>query len=326
MRQAIWTGLLAALLAVLTPALLTAPIPEPEPETVALVIEPAAQETKTRQERTVRVKNGREILEVSLGEYLTGVVLSEMPASFEPEALKAQAVAARTFALRQMEGGKHTDCDLCADGSCCQAWSSREAMEQKLGDGWLRYWRKAEEAVTQTAGEVLTYEGELIDAVYFSCSGGATEDAVAVWGSEVPYLQSVPSRGEEDAPPFESEAVIPLAKFRSVILEENPQADLSGPASGWFGALTQTEGGGVDTLEIGGQPFSGTRLRAMFGLRSAKFSAAAAGEEIVFQVSGYGHRVGMSQYGANAMAKSGSSYREILQHYYTGVTIETKTP
>ena len=326
MRQAIWTGLLAALLAVVTPALLITPIPEPEPETVALVIEPAVQQTEARQERAVRVKSGGEILEVPMEEYLTGVVLSEMPASFETEALKAQAVAARTFALRQMAGGKHTDCDLCADGGCCQAWSSREAMEQKLGDGWLRYWRKASEAVCQTAGEVLTYEVQLIDAAYFSCSGGRTEDAVAVWGSEVPYLRSVPSRGEEDAPPFESEAVIPLAQFRSVILEENPQADLSGPAAGWFGELTHTEGGGVETLKIGGQPFSGTRLRTLFGLRSAKFSVGVAEGEIVFEVSGYGHRVGMSQYGANAMAKAGSSYREILQHYYTGVTIETKTP
>lgn len=326
MRQAVWMGLFSLLLAVLVPALLLQPIQEPEPETVALVISPAESKPEPQEAMIVRLKSGQSILELPLEEYLTGVVLSEMPASFELEALKAQAVAARTFALRQMEGGKHPDCDLCSDGSCCQAWNSREAMEQKLGDGWLQYWNKAEEAVQQTAGEVLTYAGQLIDAVYFSCSGGATEAAAAVWGSEVPYLQSVSSWGEEDAPPFHSETAVSLERFRSAILAENPEADLSGPASGWFGELTRTAGGGVETLEIGGRPFSGTSLRTLFGLKSAKFDVAIEEGQIVFQVSGYGHRVGMSQYGANAMAKAGSDYRAILQHYYTGVTIETKTP
>ena len=329
MRQAILVGISALLLVIFLPVLLLEPIEDELPEAMVLVIEAEAQEQKHEEQQAdmvLRLKTGQEILELPLETYLIGVVLSEMPASFELEALKAQAVAARTFTMRQMENSKHTDCDVCADSSCCQAWSSREAMEEKLGETFLQYWQKAQEAVKQTAGEVLTYEGNLIEAVYFSCSGGATEDAVAVWGSEVPYLQSVTSTGEEQASKYQSTTAVPLERFQQLLRGENPAVDLSGVPSGWFGTLTRTEGGGVEVMEIGGQQFSGTTLRSLFGLNSTKFSIEITEEEILFQVSGYGHRVGMSQYGANAMAKAGKTYDEILLHYYTGVTLETKNP
>ena len=246
-----------------------------------------------------------------------------MPASFETEALKAQAVAARTFAMRQMAGGKHDGYDLCADSACCQAWNSQEAMTEKLGSSCETYWSKAAQAVQETAGEVLTYDGQLIDAVYFSCSGGRTEDAVAVWGSEVPYLQSVPSVGEEQANVFETEATVDAEVFRAVLLQNDYQISLSGSSENWFGEVVYTDGGGVQSMEIGGQTVEGTALRSMFRLNSTCFTISVSDGQVIFHVKGYGHRVGMSQYGANAMAKAGSSYGEILSHYYDGTQIST---
>jgi stage II sporulation protein D len=271
----------------------------------------------------MRIRCGADIKELELEEYLVGVVLSAMPASFELEALKAQAVAARTFAL---SSNKHDDYDLCSDSACCQAWSSREALENKLGVGADAYWNKVKQAVTETAGQVLTYNGSLIDAVYFSCAGGATEDAVAVWGSNVPYLQSVSSDGEDAAPRYESKVTVDVAKFQTTLQAEFPDMALKGAPSTWLGEVLYTRGGGVDSMEIGHVFVSGTRLRTLFGLNSTALTVSVNENCVVFDVKGFGHRVGLSQYGANAMAMEGKSYQQILRHYYSGVSIEEKTP
>ena len=268
----------------------------------------------------LRTENGTVLIDEM--EYLTEVVLSEMPASFEPEALKAQAVTARTFLARQRMAGKHTDCDICADSACCQAWTSRGALEQKLGDTAQSYWDKAADAVSSTEGEILTYDGTPIEAVYFSCSGGSTEAAVSVWGTDVPYLQAVESPGEQDALRYESEAVFSEAELRSLLAPAVPEADLSSPVDTWFSEPIRTNGGGGLSVEIGGAAVSGTKLRSLLGLNSTKFTIRSRNDEVVFQVLGFGHRVGMSQYGANAMAKLGFDYQTILQYYYRGVKIE----
>ena len=319
MRQAIVTGVSALLLAVLLPGWLLPEKAERVQEPLVLIIE---EPQRNRVQQSVTIRRGDQLQQMPLEDYLVGVVLSEMPASFEPEALKAQAVAARTFALRQMESGKHTDCDLCSNSSCCQAWNSREALEEKLGQSGAHWWEKAEQAVRDTEGEVLTYDGQLIDAVYFSCSGGQTEDAVAVWGSDVPYLQSVISEGEEQASVFQSVTSVSREAFRDCILEEYPEAKLQGDAETWFGEIIHTEGGGVESARIGGLVIPGTKLRQLFHLNSTRFEIRMENGQIVFSVKGYGHRVGMSQYGANAMAASGSTYRDILMHYYTGAEVE----
>lgn len=322
MRQALLVGVSALLMAVILPGWLLTPEGEEEQESIVLIIQQPEEKKAVKETMLVSIRRGATVLELPLEEYLVGVVLSEMPASFELEALKAQAVAARTFTLRQMAGGKHDDCDLCADSTCCQAWTSQEDMAAKLGDAWEQYWAKAETAVLATEGQVLSYDGQLIEAVYFSCSGGTTEDAVAVWGSEVPYLQSVTSKGEEQAAKYSSQVTVDLDLFQDRILERAPDANLSGAPAGWFGETVLTEGGGVHTMEVGGVCFEGTALRTMFGLNSTKFTVAITQDGIEFDVLGYGHRVGMSQYGANAMAKAGSSYLEILTHYYTGTKVE----
>lgn len=282
----------------------------------------AMPEKTASDEAVIELLCGEETIKVSVKEYLTSVVLCEMPASFEPEALKAQAVAARTFLWKQAAGEKHETADLCADSACCQAWRSEEELRKTFGDGFDAAWQKAASAVQQTQDEVICYDGALIDATYFSCSGGSTEAAVAVWGTDVPYLQSVASPGEEDALRYESEAEVSLEEFRKVIETVNEKADLTKPSEQWLGDVTRTAGGGVDEMTIGGQKFKGTELRSLFDLRSTCFTAEVEGDRVVFHVRGFGHRVGMSQYGAQHLAQSGFSYRVILQYYYQNTRIK----
>lgn len=269
----------------------------------------------------ISMRNGDAVTELPLSDYLCGVVLAEMPPSFEPAALEAQAIAARTFVLKQSQNSKHENADVCADGACCQQYLSPQRAKEKLGGQFTQYDDKIRQAVEHTDGLVITYQGELIDAVYFSCSGGATEDAVAVWGGDVPYLQSVESPGEEISSKYTDSTSVQVTAFRDKILSAYPHAVLTGEPAGWFGAAVHSAGGGVQTLEIGGVSIPGTELRSMFSLRSTWFTISLEGDSIVFATRGYGHRVGMSQYGAQAMALEGADAAKILQHYYTGVEL-----
>lgn len=283
-----------------------------------LVIEEKMNED-IENETTIHLKTDGGIQEIFLEEYLVGVVLTEMPASFELDAMKAQAVAARTFA---MQSDKHDEYDLCTDSGCCQAWRSPSQLRQVFGDNYVEILGKGTAAVQDTKGEVLYYGEELIEAVYFSCSGGMSEPAVAVWGTDVPYLQAVQSPGEEDSSKFYSEIGFDFMEFQRILQSAEPNIKFSVIPQDWIGKTTFSAGGGVANMDLAGVTFTGTQLRSLFSLPSTKFSIAVQGGEMVFSVNGYGHRVGMSQYGANAMAKAGSDYKEILQHYYTGVSIK----
>ena len=262
---------------------------------------------------TVRGSDGEDRV-MTLEEYLTGVVLAEMPADFETEALKAQAVVARTYTRKRMEGSKHTGAAVCMDSGCCQGF--RSPAEYLAEGGTQRSVERVRAAVEATDGLVLRYGGELIDATYFSCSGGSTEDAVAVWGQDVPYLQAVDSPGEEDAPRFTDSVTFSPAELagRLGLPDDGDPRD-------WFGAVTYTEGGGVATMVVRGQTFTGVQLRSGLGLRSTAFQVRATGDSITITTRGFGHRVGMSQYGAQAMAAAGSTFGEILAHYYTGAEL-----
>ena len=258
------------------------------------------------------LKEGADAAQMPLEEYLVGVLLGEMPPSFHPEALKAQAVVARTYTIkRNTQSPKHPDGALCIDPSCCQAYAepgSYTADQQK----------KIRQALAQTENLVLTYQGNLIDATYFSCSGGRTEAAVAVWGTDVPYLQSVESPGEELASAYLDSVTYTVAE-----LEERLDIVLDGAPNQWFTDITYTSGGGVERMKIGGREFSGTQLRSLLNLRSTVFTLTSQGKSVTITTRGYGHRVGMSQYGAEAMAQEGKDYLEILAHYYPGTTLES---
>ena len=278
-------------------------IPVPEPE--------------LNSGRTVQVYNMKthELMSLDLEQYLVGVVAAEMPASFEPQALRAQAVAARTYTIKHcQEDLRHGENLICTEHSCCQAFiDPRDYVRD--GGSWSSV-ERVRQAVTDTVGQVLVYDWELIVATYFSCAGGLTEDAAAVWGQEVPYLQSVPSPGEEKATYYIDSKTFTAQQFQTAL-----GIRLKGEVSSWFGEVTFTDGGGVKTMEIGGVSYRGTTLRTLLELRSTAFSVSFQDDTVTFHTRGFGHRVGMSQYGANAMAEEGRTYKEILAHYYCGTEI-----
>lgn len=250
---------------------------------------------------------------IPLEEYVLSVVLSEMPADFEIEALKSQAVVARTYALRRaVKGWKHTGAIVCTRSSCCQGYISLADYLAKGGK--QSNIDKVRKAIDSTAGIVLVYQGQLIDATYFSCSGGLTEDAQAVWGTEVPYLKSVTSPGEEKATHYvDTVQYTSVEFFQKLGLPANNKIKITN--------IEYTEGGGIATVVINSQPFSGTQLRKLLKLRSTSLYITSVGETVTITTKGYGHRVGMSQYGADAMAVNGASFDQILKHYYSGVEL-----
>lgn len=273
---------------------------ETQPETVKLPVLLRRTEAVTQED---------------MDTYLVGVVLAEMPVSFEPEALKAQAVAARTYARKAGEtGGKHGDGSVCTDPGCCQACIA--PADYLTQGGTEEGLEKVRLAVAQTSGYVLRYEGALIEATYFSSAGGSTESAVAVWGTDYPYLQPVdsPEAGEGTTVTFSREA------FQQALGRQLP-----GDPATWFSQVRYTDGGGVETMTIGDTAYTGTQLRQLLGLRSTAFSIETAGEEITVTTFGYGHRVGLSQYGADAMAVTGSDFAAILAHYYPGAELTRET-
>lgn len=265
---------------------------------------------------TIHVLTEHGLKEMELNEYLIGVLLCEIPGDFHVQAQKAQAVVARTYALRTaIYKEKHDGDAICTDPGCCQGY--RDPEEYLSEGGQSSRIDLARTAVMETAGQVLTYQSTLIDATYFSCSGGQTEDALAVWGEDIPYLRSVPSPGEENAEHYWDSVHMTAEEFQDALGET-----LSGTPNSWFGKTAYTRGGGVAHMWIGGKRYEGTKLRSLLGLRSTAFSIAVSNDIITITTRGFGHRVGMSQYGAQAMAQSGKEYREILAHYYPGTVID----
>lgn len=255
------------------------------------------------------------IAKMDMNDYLTCVVLCEMPAEFEYEALKAQAVVARTYAnRRKFVEGKHGEAAVCTHSDCCQGY--REVSEYKSAGGTDDDIEKIRNAVLETEGVVLTYQGQLIDATYFSCSGGMTEDAAAVWGADIPYLQATKSPGEEKATHYVDTVKFSVSDFLRMLSLDRKAFESNG-----IGEITYTEGGGVDRITIGGKVYKGTDIRKLLNLKSTAFLISNVGDTVVVTTKGFGHRVGMSQYGADAMALSGADYTQILKHYYIGVEI-----
>ena len=263
---------------------------------------------------SVKMKDGS-IKQLPMESYIASVVLREMPASFHKQALQAQAVVARTYTVRQMMvGKKHGTADVCAESACCQGyWDVSDYL--KSGGDAAKFALIAD-AVAQTAGQILIYNGKPIDATYFSCSGGSTEDAVAVWGSDVPYLKATDSPGEENATHYTDTVRFSVLGFcKKLGLNDIESTDFK------IGKITYTAGGGVDTIIVCGKKYHGTAVRKLLGLRSTAFVISATGNNITITTKGFGHRVGMSQYGADAMANNGKDYTEILYHYYRGVEL-----
>ncbi|WP_456273068.1 stage II sporulation protein D [Bacillus sp. AK031] len=265
-------------------------------------------------------RSAKEIIEkIPLEEYVVGVVAGEMPADFEIEALKAQALSARTFVVTQMmnkdenvpEGADVTDT---VDD---QVFRSTEDLKLQWGADYQWKMDKITQAVLETKGKILTYEGNPISAQFFSTSNGYTENSEAYWANSLPYLKSVESPWDKESPVFNDQKVVPLSEF-----QEKLGIALEGDNS--VGTITnRTPGKRVGTVVIGGKEFTGREIREKLDLRSSDFTWYRKGDHIVITTKGFGHGVGMSQYGANGMAKEGKTYEDIVTHYYQDVKISS---
>lgn len=264
--------------------------------------------------------------EIELDTYLYGVVSSEMPADFELEALKAQAVVARTYTIYKITNNnkKHGDADICDDSTCCQAWISKEDRFSRWEESKRQNnWDKIVNAVDSTKGKIITYDNKPINAFFHSNSGGTTEIPINVWGgSGYPYLQAVQTAGEEGYSQYSSEVTLSKEELMQKVKEKHNEVEIDWNLEDCIKIEEYTESGRVKTIKIGNINISGVEARALFGLKSSNFELTKNQDEIKFTVKGYGHGVGMSQTGADSMAKSGSNYEEIIKHFYTGVEIK----
>lgn len=286
----------------------------------AATVKPAAQSSPPAVQK-LKVLVGGEAVEMDMQEYLEGVLSAEMPASFPQEALKAQAVAARSYAMYCMNTGKHSDAQLCTDFACCQAWENEQTRREKWGSDYEVYAEKIASAVEATAGEYLSYKGEAIFAAFHSSSAGATEDSGQVWDS-LPYLVSVESpESSETVPNYVSQLQCAPIDFRDTVLYARPEADFTGQPEQWICEIRRDRSGRVETATLGGVEIEGTLIRQLFSLRSTAFELSYAEGLFQFTVTGYGHGVGMSQYGAKVMAENGTDYYSILAHYYPETTL-----
>ena len=306
-RRMVWLGIVLPLLLCLWAGNLMQDRPDSNAPTGE---EETPSQDEMNEPHKIKLLIEEEVCIMDLEAYLVGVVLAEMPASFEPAALRAQAVTARTYTLKRCrEDLRHGQNTVCSNNACCQAYI--DPQDYIAAGGTHNSWQRVFQAVADTEGEVLMYSGALIEATYFSCSGGSTEAAVEVWGQQVPYLQAVSSPGEEVCAYYVDRKSLTAEEFQAAL-----GVRLKGEPDTWFGDTTLTQSGGVRTMEIGGVAYRGTTLRTLLGLRSTIFSVTCEDGLIIFETRGNGHRVGLSQYGANAMAQRGYDYQQILSHYF----------
>lgn len=274
--------------------------------------------------RVLHIKNNQ-VEEMNLDDYLLGVVSAEMPASFEMQALNAQAVVARTYTIYSIINNKqkHENADICDNSKCCQAWISKEDRLSKWDESSREeYWNKIQNAVMNTKGKIITYDGKPIDAFFHSNSGGTTETPVNVWGgSNYPYLQAVQTSGEDAYSQYSSEIVLSKEDFINRVKEKHHNFEIDFNKEDCIKIIEMTNSNRVKKIKIGNLEVSGVEMRSLLGLKSANFTYKIDNNEISFKVIGYGHGVGMSQTGADSLAKQGYNYEQIIKHFYTGVEI-----
>ena len=276
------------------------------------------------KEVEVYISKENKVEKVPLEEYVLSVVSSEMPATFHEEALKAQSILARTFVINKLITGCNNikEGNIC-DTTHCQAYLNINEKKKAWGKEGDEYLKKLKKVVKETEGKVLSYNDQLVKyPQYFSTSSGNTEDAVAVFSEDVPYLKSVQSPGEEISPKYESEISMSISDFKGKIKKSIPNSNLGNNINEEVKILSRNKGGTVDDIKIGDVTIKGKEFRKIFGLNSANFTLEVLEDKINIKCLGYGHGVGMSQWGANVMAKEGSKYDEILEHYFKGSKIE----
>lgn len=292
-------------------------------------------ETTVRESKTTNKYQTLKVLDITTGQveeisafdYVVGAVCAEMPATFEPEALKAQAVAAYTYAVRQAKKAEIApDSELGGayfsnDSSKYQAYFTENQAEQYYGKNFDEYYEKIKSAVSEVEGEYMVYENEPIIAAFHSVSSGKTESAENVWGNKIPYLISVESEYDTKSPNFYETSEFTDKQMKELLEAAFKDIKLPDKPEDFFKEEKISDSGTVLSIKVGDKKLTGQELRSALSLRSAAFEIKYDDNSFKVTVKGCGHGVGMSQYGANEMAKTGDDYKEILTHYYTGVEI-----
>ncbi|MBM7648371.1 stage II sporulation protein D [Bacillus ectoiniformans] len=319
----LWIGLsFLTLIAVIIPALLVIPFGSSHEETLLEENIQPKQNEGSLDESPVDVavfrSQKKQVETFPLEQYVAGVVSAEMPAEFEKEALKAQALTARTYIVKHMMSGSMVNDGKAnvTDTVTHQVFKSKEELQDIWGKDYEWKSKKIEEAVKETAGKILTYNQQPITASFFSTSNGYTENSEDYWSESLPYLKSVNSKWDEASPKYEAKKTMSVKEFEN-------RLGISLKSSKEVGSiLERTSGNRIAKLKIGGKEFSGREIREKLELPSSDFSWVRKQEEMIITTKGYGHGVGMSQYGANFMAKEGKDHQEIVKHYYQEVAID----
>jgi len=322
MKQIIWVSILLAMAAVVMPMLfLKVNANEKnadEPTAVSPAVSVQSYVKVQDKDLSFTVLDNGNVSTAVMADYLPSVLAAEMPASFSEEALKAQAVAARTYIMycTKHENAKHPQANICTEAGCCLAYSDETKLRGEWGDKYDANIAIIKKAVSDTDGQVLTFAEEPILASFHSSSAGKTESGSELWGN-VPYLVSVesPETGN-DVPNYVTTVEVSKDNFRETVSTYKTEAVFSDDAAKWLSNTELDDSGRVRSVTAGGVKLSGSEMRKLFSLRSTAFTLEYKGKMFLFTVTGYGHGLGMSQYGANVMAKNGFDYREILAHYY----------
>lgn len=309
-----------------TPADTLTPTPT-QPQDVPTDTLPVTPPDTAEDTAVFRILCGEEVVTLTEEDFLIRTLAMEMSPTVHEEALKAQAVAAYTYyARRRQAQAEKADltlkgADFATPNEAFPTAYTEENLRERWGEQYEEYYAKLAAAVAAVKGVAITHEGKLIDACYHAISTGSTEDAATVWGADIPYLQAVASPGDRLAPTYASECTFTADEVRSVLSAELPDLTLEDDPTSWFGAPILSDAGTVAQQPVGDTQLAGTRVRALFSLRSAAFTVTYTDGVFTFAVRGYGHGVGMSQYGADYLARQGYSYEEILHYYYTDVTV-----
>ena len=318
---------LVAAVTIMIPAVLVAPFNENGVEAEQQMLKEPRKQQQEKQadiQPSIQVyRNTQKTVEtVPLEDYVAGVVAAEMPATFELEALKAQALTARTFVVKALTAKTKKEIPEGADITDTvndQVYLNDKELKKSWGNKYEANISKIKEAVSATKGQLLTYDNQLITPSFFSTSNGYTENSEDYWPNALPYLRSVASPWDEKSPKYISETTLSLSEFERLLRVNVGSNEDVGKI------ISRTEGKRIGEIEIGGKRLSGKEVRELLGLRSSDFSWYKKGNQVVITTKGYGHGVGMSQYGANGMAESGKTYKDIIAHYYKDVQISQTT-
>lgn len=279
-----------------------------------------SEKTQPNEKIKVYITETGKVEKIDLTEYTIGAVCAEISPSYEEEAIMAQAIACKTYAVYMMENDVYDKADVSDDYTIHQGYISKDKLKEKWGEKFDAYYQKIASAVKKVDNKIITYNGKVIQPAFFALCGGKTENAEDIWGNEVPYLKSVVSVGDELASSNTSTVSYSVDEFVNCC-ENLEKCKLSDDKSDWIGETKKTDAGSVKNIVIGSQSYTGAKIQRVFNLKSINFSLKYDGKNFVFSVIGNGHGVGMSQYGADYMARQGSNYEEILKHYYTSVEI-----